>query len=144
MAKRKRSSPTIKKAIRRAMAMRSISPSKDLGNGYTLRDFWVEINNVQQDLKTYNALVSRLKWTYHDLQEKERHLAQLSDWMVTAIAGHFGKNSTEYAMVDDGDQCHAHKRSRQWHQRQWYSRRLRQQRDFDFIIEEGDLAPTPA
>lgn len=143
MAKRKRSSPTLKKAIRRAMAMRSISPCKDLGNGYTLRDFWVEINCVQQDLKAYNALVSRLKWTYHDLQEKERHLAQLSDWMVNAIATQLGKSSTDFAIVDRDNQRQARKRSRQWHQRQWYSRQL-QQHDFEFIVEEGDMTPSPA
>ena len=58
MARLKRSSPTLEKAIRRLDGMRSISATLEFGNGLSLTDYDSHIQTLQTQLSNYNTLLS--------------------------------------------------------------------------------------
>jgi hypothetical protein len=99
MARQKRGSRILKRAERRAAGMQTISPSLDLGNDLTLPKFWDTINQMRQDLITYNALLSKVDQVYNLIQERERELARLTERMLAATAARYGRDSAEYEMA---------------------------------------------
>ncbi|TFI51582.1 hypothetical protein BLD44_025190 [Mastigocladus laminosus UU774] len=96
MPRLKRSSPTLQKAIRRIAGMRSISPTLDFGNGLSLTDYDSRIENLQNQLLTYNSLISTLDEMAGQLSVIEEELSRYSEKMLMSVATHYGKESLQY------------------------------------------------
>jgi hypothetical protein len=77
----KRTSPAVDKAVTRAAALASISPTLDLGNG---------------KLAVYNATLSSLDAQLSDLEAAEKSLNTMSDSMLAGTGVKFGKDSDQY------------------------------------------------
>ncbi|NJL35845.1 MAG: hypothetical protein HC840_05100 [Leptolyngbyaceae cyanobacterium RM2_2_4] len=99
MPRLKRSSTVLNKAERRAAALKSISPSLDLGNGLTLETFDELIQDMQDKLEAYNMALSAVDAAHSKVEELERSLRNLSEHMLLGVAVKYGKNSVEYEMA---------------------------------------------
>jgi hypothetical protein len=99
MARLKRSSPTLQKALRRIAGMRSISPTLDFGNGLNLTDYDSRIQALQTQLSTYNTLLSTLDEMAGRLSLIEAELRSYSEKMLMSVATRYGKDSLEYVQA---------------------------------------------
>lgn len=99
MARQKRSSPKLEKAVRRAAAISSIDPNLNLGNGLSLADFLNLIETVRAKENAYNSALSQVDKLYSELLETERKLADMTEHMLLGVAARYGKSSVEYAMA---------------------------------------------
>jgi uncharacterized protein YoxC len=99
MPRLKRSSSVLNNAERRAAALKSISPSLDLGNGLTLESFSKLIQDMQNKLEAYNMALSAVDAAHSKVEELERSLRSLSEHMLLGVAAKYGKNSLEYTMA---------------------------------------------
>jgi hypothetical protein len=100
MARIKRSSPAAEKAVMRAAALSSISPTLDLGNGLTLPAYNAAIAKINApntgQLAVYNATLSTADGQLNDLQTTETSLNTLSESMLAGVGVKYGKDSNEY------------------------------------------------
>ncbi|MCC5662763.1 hypothetical protein LC653_02150 [Nostoc sp. CHAB 5784] len=99
MARLKRSSPTLEKALRRIAGMRSISPTLEFGNGLNLTDYDSRIQTLQTQLSTYNTLLSSIDEMAGRLSLIEEELGGYSEKMLMSVATHYGKNSLQYVQA---------------------------------------------
>lgn len=99
MPRKKRSSPVLEKAEKRAAAIGSIGLTLDLGNGLSLENYNGHIEEVRSLLAEYNMILSNLDRVTNDIAEKERSLSDLSELMLMGVATTYGKNSNEYEMA---------------------------------------------
>ncbi|MEH2243285.1 hypothetical protein [Nostoc sp.] len=99
MARLKRSSPTLEKALRRIAGMRSISPTLEFGNGLSLTDYDSRIQILQTQLSTYNTLLSTLDEMTGRLSLTEEELRGYSEKMLMSVATHYGKDSLQYVQA---------------------------------------------
>ncbi|MFN6566590.1 hypothetical protein [Dendronalium sp. ChiSLP03b] len=99
MARLKRSSPTLEKALRRIAGMRSISSTLDFGNGLNLTDYDSRIQILQTQLSTYNTLLSTLDEMAGRLSLTEEELNSYSEKMLMSVATHYGKHSLQYVQA---------------------------------------------
>ena len=99
MARLKRSSPTLEKALRRIAGMRSISPTLEFGNGLSLTDYDSHIQNLQTQLSTYNTLLSSIDEMAGRLSLIEEELGGYSEKMLMSVATHYGKDSLQYVQA---------------------------------------------
>ncbi|MDZ8224634.1 hypothetical protein [Nostoc sp. ChiVER01] len=96
MARLKRSSPDLEKALRRIAGMRSISPTLEFGNGLSLKDYDSYIQTLQTQLSTYNTLLSSIDEMAGRLSLIEEELRGYSEKMLMSVATHYGKDSLQY------------------------------------------------
>ncbi len=99
MARRKRTSLVLEKAVRRAASVNSINPSLDLGNGLTLPAFSILIETMRTRENAYNSALSSLDKLYHEMLETEGELGDMTEHMLMAVATRYGKSSVEYGMA---------------------------------------------
>ncbi len=99
MARRKRTSQVLEKAVRRAAGMSSIAPALDLGNGLTLPSFSTLIETMQAKENAYNSALSNLDKLYREMLETERDLGDMAEHMLLGVATKYGKSSVEYGMA---------------------------------------------
>jgi hypothetical protein len=99
MARRKRTSQVLEKAVRRAAGMSSINPALDLGNGLTLPSFSTLIETMQAKENAYNTALSNLDKLYREMLETERDLGDMAEHMLLGVATKYGKSSVEYGMA---------------------------------------------
>jgi uncharacterized protein YukE len=99
MPRKSRGSQSLDKADRRAAALKSISPSLDLGNGLTLDTYQSLMETLRDKLETYNTTLAMIDKAQHELVETERKLDDLSEHMLLGVATKFGKSSDEYGMA---------------------------------------------
>ncbi|MCC5622340.1 hypothetical protein [Nostoc sp. CHAB 5715] len=99
MARLKRSSPTLEKALRRIAGMRSISPTLEFGNGLNLTDYDSRIQTLQTQLSTYNTLLSSIDEMAGRLSLIEEELGGYSEKMLMSVATHYGKDSLQYVQA---------------------------------------------
>ncbi len=99
MARRKRSSVVLEKAVRRAAGINSIDPSLDLGNGLTLPAFSTLIETMRTKENTYNSALSSLDRLYREMLETEDELGDMTEHMLMAVGTRYGKSSVEYGMA---------------------------------------------
>ncbi|HEY9804680.1 MAG TPA: hypothetical protein V6D25_30385 [Leptolyngbyaceae cyanobacterium] len=97
--RRQRSSPILKKAVRRAAGMNSINPNLDVGNGLTLPAFSKLINTMQTKENAYNSALANLDKLYQEMLETERQLADMTEHMLMGVGVVYGKSSVEYGMA---------------------------------------------
>ena len=83
-----------------AAALASISPTLDLGNGFTLAAYNAAILAIDTPttgkLAVYNATLSQLDRELNDLQAAERALNTFSEFMLSGTGLRYGKDSSEY------------------------------------------------
>jgi hypothetical protein len=99
MARRKRTSQLLEKAVRRAASMSSIDPGLDLGNGLTLPAFSTLIETMRSRENAYNSALSNLDKLYREMLETERELGDMAEHMLLGVATRYGKSSVEYGMA---------------------------------------------
>lgn len=99
MARRKRTSQVLEKAVRRAAGMSSIDPALDLGSGLTLPSFSTLIETMQAKENAYNSALSNLDKLYREMLETERELGDMAEHMLLGVATKYGKSSVEYGMA---------------------------------------------
>ncbi len=89
-----------RKAALRAAALASISPTLDLGNGFTLVAYNAAVLAIDTPttgkLAVYNATLSVLDGELNDLQAAERALNTFSESMLSGTGLRYGKDSSEY------------------------------------------------
>ncbi|MCV3217400.1 hypothetical protein OGM63_28485 [Plectonema radiosum NIES-515] len=109
MARRKRTSIVLEKAVRRAAGINSIDPSLDLGNGLTLTAFSTLIETMRTRENAYNSALSHLDKLYREMLETESELGDIAEHMLMAVATRYGKSSVEYGMAGGVPKNHRRK-----------------------------------
>ncbi|MEH2214636.1 hypothetical protein [Nostoc sp.] len=99
MARRKRTSSVLERAVRRAASINSIDPSLDLGNGLTLPAFSTLIETMRTKENAYNSALSSLDRLYREMLETEDELGDMTEHMLMAVGTRYGKSSVEYGMA---------------------------------------------
>lgn len=99
MARKKRTSQMLEKAVRRAASINSIDPNLDLGNGLTLPAFSILIETMRTRENAYNSALSNLDKLYREMLETERELGDMAEHMLLGVATRYGKSSVEYGMA---------------------------------------------
>jgi hypothetical protein len=97
--RRQRSSPVLKKAVRRAAGMNSIHPNLDVGNGLTLPAFSKLIDTMQTKENAYNSALANLDKLYREMLETERELGDMAEHMLMGVGVKYGRSSVEYGMA---------------------------------------------
>ena len=99
MARRKRTSIVLERAVRRAASINSIDRNLDLGNGLTLPAFSTLIETMRTKENAYNTALSTLDKLYREMLETEEELADMTEHMLMAVGTRYGKSSVEYGMA---------------------------------------------
>ncbi|AFY33127.1 hypothetical protein [Calothrix sp. PCC 7507] len=99
MARRKRTSQVLEKAVRRASGISSIDPNLDVGNGLTLRAFSTLIETMRNQENAYNSALSNIDKLYREMLETESQLADMAEHILMGIGTRYGKSSVEYGMA---------------------------------------------
>ncbi|QFS43849.1 hypothetical protein [Nostoc sphaeroides] len=99
MARLKRNSRTLGKAEVRLASIKSISPTLDVGEGLTVKDYTEKIASLRKSLEAYNTTLSTIDVLRTQIIENEQALADYSEKILSGIAYKFGNNSHEYQMA---------------------------------------------
>ncbi|MBC6434822.1 hypothetical protein FM036_32435 [Nostoc sp. HG1] len=99
MARRKRTSVVLERAVLRAASINSIDPRLDLGNGLTLPAFSTLIETMRTKENAYNSALSSLDKLYREMLETEDELGDMTEHMLMAVGTRYGKSSVEYGMA---------------------------------------------
>ncbi|MDZ7955478.1 hypothetical protein [Nostoc sp. DedQUE09] len=99
MARLKRNSRTLGKAELRLASIKSISPTLDVGENLTVKDYTDKIENLRQSLEAYNTTLSTIDILLTQIVENEQDLADYSEKILRGIAYKYGNNSHEYQMA---------------------------------------------
>ncbi|MBN3928028.1 hypothetical protein [Nostoc sp. NMS4] len=99
MARRKRTSLVLEKAVRRAASINSIAPNIDLGNGLSLPAFSTLIETMRTRENAYNTALSSIDKLYREMLETEDELGDMTEHMLMAVGTRYGKSSVEYGMA---------------------------------------------
>ncbi|MEH2299326.1 MAG: hypothetical protein V7K88_09885 [Nostoc sp.] len=99
MARRKRNSRTLGKAEVRLASIKSISPTLDVGEGLTAKDYTEKIESLRKSLEAYNTTLSTIDVLLTQITENEEDLADYSEKILRGIAYKYGNNSHEYQMA---------------------------------------------
>ncbi len=96
MAYKRRTSPQIEEAQKRAINLGAIHATLDLGNQLTLAAYKDEITATQGLLVAYNVKLAEADAALNDLRTKEQTLKTLSARMLAGVGVKYGKDSNEY------------------------------------------------
>lgn len=96
MARKKRKSPAVARALKRAAALAAIDPALDLGNGLTLAAYNAAIQAQEKSVDDYNTDLSDLDTALTGINTNEKALDQLSTRMLKGVSSKFGEDSDEY------------------------------------------------
>ncbi|WP_138496975.1 hypothetical protein [Nostoc sp. PA-18-2419] len=99
MARRKRTSIVLERAVRRAAGINSIAPNLDLGNGLSLPGFSTLIEKMRTRENAYNTALSNLDKLYREMLQTEDELGDMTEHMLMAVGTRYGKSSVEYGMA---------------------------------------------
>lgn len=112
MARKKRSSEALERALRRIAGMKSVTEAVDFGNGYTMAAHDGHIQTMQEKLMAYNRMLSMVDGAYNDMLMAERKLMDFSDHMLSGFGVRYGKDSSEYEMAGGRRKSDRQKRAR--------------------------------
>jgi len=96
MARLKRGSVTLDKAMRRIAGMRSINGLVRFSDGLSLAEYDTRIQALQSQLSSYNTLLSGLDEMAGRITLMEQELGIYSEKMLMGVATRYGKDSLEY------------------------------------------------
>ncbi len=109
MSRKKRSSPVLQKAVRRASGMNSIDPNLDVGNGLTLPAFSTLIETMRTKENAYNSALANVDKLYSEMLQTERELGDMAEHMLMGVGAKYGKSSVEYGMAGGVPKNQRHK-----------------------------------
>jgi uncharacterized protein YukE len=96
MAYQKRTaSPAVKTAKVRIAGLKSI-PKLKLIEGMSLERYEEALRETEQKIADYNTALANINQMKRDAGAAEKTLAEISERMLSLIAGQFGKSSDEY------------------------------------------------
>ena len=93
---KKKVSKAIQNAAARAAGMESIDPAPDFGVNLTVPAFVTAVGDAQEKQAAYNTQLAKADEARNVFRAAEASIADLSDRMLAATAGKFGRNSNEY------------------------------------------------
>jgi hypothetical protein len=93
---KKNRSKVIEIATARAGGMELIAPALDFGDGLSVPGYKAAIADTQGKQATYNALLSQVDEAKMHFEAAQANLGDLSDRMLAAVGGKFGRDSGEY------------------------------------------------
>jgi hypothetical protein len=96
MARKKRKSPAVERANKRAAALTAIDPALDLGNGLTLASYTASIKAHSDNVDKYNTDLSGLDVELTNIKANEKALDALSARMLKGVSSKFGEDSDQY------------------------------------------------
>ena len=99
MGRLKKASKVLQKASVRQAAIKSIDAAYDLGNGVTAAAYDAEIKTVSDALDAYNTELSVLDDKLNVVKAAENRLRNYNEQVLNAVAGKYGKDSSEYEMA---------------------------------------------
>lgn len=99
MAYKRKTSQVIADAQHRAVNLKSISTTLDLGNGLTLAAYNAKISLTQTALDAYNVQLAKADGLGNDFKAGEKEMRTLSARMLAAVGVKYGKDSNEYEMA---------------------------------------------
>jgi hypothetical protein len=109
MARKKRKSVVLEKALKRVAGMQAISPNLDLGNGLTVPGFTNEVATLENLMTAYNTLLAQSDEGQNKAIAQEKIVRELSERMLEGIGSKFGHDSNEYEKAG-GKRKSEHKR----------------------------------
>lgn len=96
MARLRRSSNVIAKALVRSNNLKSISPTLDLGGGLTVAAFDSKIAEAQAAEADYNQTVASLDEKSNRLDALLKETSEMSARLLAGVGARHGRNSDEY------------------------------------------------
>ena len=98
MASIQRESAELAAATKRMNGLTAIDPTGklDLGNGYTIKSYQDQMNEVKAHLDTYNKTRKELDALKNTLDASEKQLSAKSSAILTAVGLKYTKDSSEY------------------------------------------------
>jgi uncharacterized protein YukE len=99
MGRKKRSSKVLDKARTRQAAIKSIDAEYDLGNGVTASAYEQKIKATNDSLDAYNTSLSTVDEKLNEVVSNEKVLRDYNEQVLNAVAGKYGKDSSEYEMA---------------------------------------------
>jgi uncharacterized protein YukE len=99
MPYKKKISKTIAKAKVRISGMKSLDPALDMGNGLSVKTYAAAIQAAEQKVEAFNTAVATISQLSSDAEKAEKALAELSERMLSTVAGRYGRTSNEYEMA---------------------------------------------
>ena len=96
MARKKRKSRAVERALKRSAALAAIDEHLDLGNNLTLGAYNTSIQAQEKAVELYNTMLSGLDAKLTEIKAGDKALGQLSTRMLKAVATKYGENSEEY------------------------------------------------
>jgi hypothetical protein len=96
MARIRRSSNAIAKAIVRSNNLKTISPTLDLGGGLTVAAFDAKVAEAQAAENEYNQLLAGADEKANRLDALLKELSGMNTRMLAGVGARWGKNSDEY------------------------------------------------
>ena len=89
----------LEKGLSRLAAIKSISPTLDLGNDITAVKYEDAINSLKSKIAEYNTTLSSLDKLHNEYVTLRDKLRDFNERILLGVATKFGKNSTEYEMA---------------------------------------------
>ena len=83
----------------RLAAVKSIDAALDLGNDLTVANYETKVNQLSALLGNYNTLLSSVDEIYNSCITQIDVLKDFNERILSAVAGKYGKNSSEYEMA---------------------------------------------
>jgi hypothetical protein len=99
MPRRIRGSKVIEQAEQRAINIKMISPTVELGSARSLESYVQSIEHLRRRLESYNSLLAQVDVAQAELLEREKALNRLTSDVLTDIASKYGKDSYEYHLA---------------------------------------------
>ncbi|MBI4783921.1 MAG: hypothetical protein HY785_21765 [Oscillatoriophycideae cyanobacterium NC_groundwater_1537_Pr4_S-0.65um_50_18] len=99
MARLKRGSSVLDKAMRRSAGMRSINDSLEFGAGLSLAGYDARIQALQEQLFRYNTMLSTLDEMAGTVSLMEQELRGYSEKMLMGVVTRYGKDSLQYVQA---------------------------------------------
>jgi len=99
MSRKKRISRVLEKAQLRSAGLKSIVPSIQFGEDYSLETMIESIEQLRQKIDVYNTVLSVVDSSKAEIEDMEKNLSQLCEKMLMVVAIKYGKDSYEYEMA---------------------------------------------
>ena len=99
MARMKRSMAILDTAKKRLAGLQSIDTALDFGESLTVPNYALQIQALENNINSYNTLLSQVDEALSKIVEGEKHLNDTSERMLGGVAVKFGKNSEKYEMA---------------------------------------------
>lgn len=99
MARQKKLSAILEKALQRHSALTAIDPQLDLGNGLSAASFKAEIDAARAVQDEYNSALAQVDGLYNRFQDAEKSVRELSQRMLAGVGVRYGMDSSEYEMA---------------------------------------------